>query len=216
MPRETDHLLGITKAARLLGVHPLTLRSWAEKGHIPHYRTPGGHRRFHRKDLDRFLATMNQSQSTMAFVSVAHQAVQNAIATLPRQEETVGPASPVWRSEMSVQQRDAMRSIGRKLLGLVIQYTAGNADEAVLSNGREIGASYGLFSRQKGMSVSETVATFNFFRDTIIDVTFESPSDAVDIDASSPQLYRRLNHFMSEVLLATVQAFEEPPSEIEG
>lgn len=199
-------LLGITKAANILGIHPLTLRNWADQGHIPFYRTPGGHRRFRRSDLIVFLEQMNQGTHTSALVTVAQRAVQQAIATLPRQPSTV--LNPSWRGDMSEKQLDTMRSVGRNLLGLVIQYAAGNADEAILHRGRQIGTVYGKFARDKHMSISETVATFNFFRDTIIEVTFEASANEADVEAANPQLYRRLNHFMNEVLLATVEAAE--------
>ncbi|MFQ5610734.1 MAG: helix-turn-helix domain-containing protein, partial [Anaerolineae bacterium] len=203
---DTEKLLGITKAARLLGVHPLTLRSWADKGHIAFLRTPGGHRRFRRGDLTAFLAKMEQGQPETTLTHIAQQAVQRAIAALPDQPSEA--SSLAWQARMSDKQRGTMRTVGQKLLGLVIQYVAGDAAGIVLDKGRAIGYTYGKFARQNGLSMSETVATFNFFRDTIIETTFEMPANAVDIDASNPQLYRRLNHFFNEVLLATVQAAE--------
>ena len=38
--------VSLRQAAELLGVHPATVRSWADKGELPSRRTPGGHRRF--------------------------------------------------------------------------------------------------------------------------------------------------------------------------
>lgn len=46
--------LSTTSAARLLGVHPDTLREWADEGKVPSWRTPGGHRRFRVDDLETF------------------------------------------------------------------------------------------------------------------------------------------------------------------
>src|SRR5690554_3686476 len=43
--------LTLTQAAELLGVHPSTLRRWANAGKVPVHLTPGGHRRFRRKEL---------------------------------------------------------------------------------------------------------------------------------------------------------------------
>ena len=47
--------LTTTEAAELLGVHPDTLRGWADEGKIPVWRTPGGQRRFQRSDLENML-----------------------------------------------------------------------------------------------------------------------------------------------------------------
>lgn len=47
-------LIGITKAAGVLGVHPNTLRKWTDDGIVPHVRLPSGYRRFRTDDLERF------------------------------------------------------------------------------------------------------------------------------------------------------------------
>jgi len=49
-------LLSVSAAARMLGVSPSSLRAWAAAGRVPHVRTPGGHRRFQREELVRWLA----------------------------------------------------------------------------------------------------------------------------------------------------------------
>lgn len=49
-------LLSVSAAARMLGVSPSSLRAWAAAGRVPHVRTPGGHRRFERDQLVRWLS----------------------------------------------------------------------------------------------------------------------------------------------------------------
>jgi excisionase family DNA binding protein len=49
------NLLSVSAAARMLGVSPSSLRAWAAAGRVPHVRTPGGHRRFPREELVRWL-----------------------------------------------------------------------------------------------------------------------------------------------------------------
>jgi diguanylate cyclase (GGDEF)-like protein len=47
----------VTKAARLLGVHPNTIRAWSDAGRLRYYRiNPRGDRRYRLGDLQRFLA----------------------------------------------------------------------------------------------------------------------------------------------------------------
>ncbi|MGZ8501782.1 MAG: GAF domain-containing protein, partial [Candidatus Limnocylindrales bacterium] len=46
----------MTKAARLLGVHPNTIRAWSDQGRLRYYRiNPRGDRRYRLGDLERFL-----------------------------------------------------------------------------------------------------------------------------------------------------------------
>ncbi len=195
----------MAQASKLLGVHPRTLREWADRGHIAHVKTPGGHRRFPRDELERFVQRMEERAGGQSLAQAARKAIRAAI--------TGDPVSlPARRSMLPVQltdeQRTGMRAIGRQLVGLLIRYAAGETDEDVLAQARRLGTSYGRLCRRAGMSVSTTIATFNFVRDPIIKVTFDSLSETAGIDSSKPQLYRRLDRFFSEVLLATVLAVE--------
>jgi diguanylate cyclase (GGDEF)-like protein/excisionase family DNA binding protein len=56
-PRPTDATLSVTKAARLLGVHPNTVRTWSDAGRLRYYRINArGDRRYRLGDLQRFLS----------------------------------------------------------------------------------------------------------------------------------------------------------------
>jgi excisionase family DNA binding protein len=48
--------LTLGQAAKYLGVAQSTIRKWSDQGLLPAFYTPGGHRRFRRRDLDDFLA----------------------------------------------------------------------------------------------------------------------------------------------------------------
>ena len=57
-PRPIDATLSVTKAARLLGVHPNTVRTWSDAGRLRYYRINArGDRRYRLGDLQRFLAS---------------------------------------------------------------------------------------------------------------------------------------------------------------
>jgi excisionase family DNA binding protein len=47
-----DKIFSISEAAEYLGVSALTLRKWEAQAKIRAFRTPGGHRRFRKSDLD--------------------------------------------------------------------------------------------------------------------------------------------------------------------
>jgi len=57
---QMDEMLTVREVARLLHVHPNTLRRWSNNGRIRAYRiTPRGDRRFKREEIARFLAEVN-------------------------------------------------------------------------------------------------------------------------------------------------------------
>jgi excisionase family DNA binding protein len=45
-------LLTISQAAEMLGMNQKTLRSWADKGLVPHTRLPSGYRRFSLEEVE--------------------------------------------------------------------------------------------------------------------------------------------------------------------
>src|SRR5919201_3229904 len=49
--------LTLGQAAKYLGVAQSTIRKWSDQGRVPAFYTPGGHRRYRRADLDKFLET---------------------------------------------------------------------------------------------------------------------------------------------------------------
>ena len=42
-----EEWLSLREAAEMLGMHPATVRLWADRNELPSRRTNGGHRRFH-------------------------------------------------------------------------------------------------------------------------------------------------------------------------
>ena len=53
--------LTLGQAAKYLGVAQSTLRKWTDGGRVPAFKTPGGHRRYRRRDLDSFLEHSGQT-----------------------------------------------------------------------------------------------------------------------------------------------------------
>ncbi len=44
-----------SQVADLFGVSVVTVAAWSDAGLLPHFRTPGGQRRFRKGDVERFL-----------------------------------------------------------------------------------------------------------------------------------------------------------------
>ena len=57
LPTTEPDWLTLGQAAKYLGVAQSTIRKWSDQGRVPAFYTPGGHRRYRRADLDRFLAS---------------------------------------------------------------------------------------------------------------------------------------------------------------
>jgi excisionase family DNA binding protein len=57
--------LTLGQAAKYLGVAQSTMRKWSDLGRVSAFYTPGGHRRYRRADLDRFLDRSGPGTSAM-------------------------------------------------------------------------------------------------------------------------------------------------------
>ena len=55
VPTSDPDWLTLGQAAKYLGVAQSTIRKWSDQGRVPAFYTPGGHRRYRRRDLDIFL-----------------------------------------------------------------------------------------------------------------------------------------------------------------
>ena len=203
-------LLTIGQAAELLGVHPLTIRNWSEKGTIRYRRTPGGHRRYRLQDLQRALAAPQNDPATAAAIAeLARSAVREALAGAQRPAVGALPSGSSvvhgLRAALSDNQRRSMTHLGRELLGLLIRYAVAATDgagatdvprEDALRRGRQLGASYGRAATRLGLAPADVVATFNFFQETVVQALVEC--EALD--------YSRLSRLFGVALLAAVTA----------
>ena len=55
-PTAVSEPLSSGAVARIFGVDRKTVARWADTGKLASFKTPGGQRRFHRADVDEFLA----------------------------------------------------------------------------------------------------------------------------------------------------------------
>jgi excisionase family DNA binding protein len=63
-PASEPDWLTLGQAAKYLGVAQSTIRKWSDVGRVPAFYTPGGHRRYRRRDLDSFLERSGPGGST--------------------------------------------------------------------------------------------------------------------------------------------------------
>jgi excisionase family DNA binding protein len=54
-PAAETEWLTLGQAAKFLGVAQSTIRKWSDQGRVPAFYTPGGHRRYRRRDLELFV-----------------------------------------------------------------------------------------------------------------------------------------------------------------
>ena len=198
--------LTLSDASDFLGVHYTTLRTWADKGDIPVFRTPGGHRRFSVADLRRFLA--DRVGNDVASDSTAIMAV--AIGRVREQIEQISPQESAWLQTGDDVTRDVRRERGHQLFRLALAYVMKQAQrERILGEGRTLGFEYGLEAANIGMSLATTGRAVQFFRRQLEEAVRSSDDG---LDADDVRIRQLLNHFLDEVLYAVLDGYENGPT----
>jgi excisionase family DNA binding protein len=113
----TRDWLSLGPASRLLGVDPDTLRRWADDGRIEVFTTPGGHRRFDRRSLERLAAARHPIRQPMGVLG----ATPERIARAYRRSYRTGLADD-QRRVLEAHDRDAFRQDGRLLVDALLAH----------------------------------------------------------------------------------------------
>ena len=88
-PRPGDATLSVTKAARVLGVHPNTVRAWSDAGRLRYYRiNDRGDRRYRQADLQRFLAAAASGAPAHELDASGSRLVRRGAADAPMLTDT--------------------------------------------------------------------------------------------------------------------------------
>jgi excisionase family DNA binding protein len=197
--------LSLSAAAALLGVHPSTLRMWADRGDLPAHRTPGKHRRFRRADIEAWAATRNEARPSTGQVIVQH-----ALGHTRLQMAEGRLNNTAWYQRLDETRKLEFRDAGRRLLNVLMRYLGEEDDPApLMAEGRAIGCEYERLGRAAGLSLTEKVNSFLYFRDFLYDSVLDVYQASGQRAAREwAEMHRRIAAFTNTVLLALVEAHE--------
>lgn len=164
--------LSLKDACRLLDVSDTTLRQWADAGHLRVYRTPGGHRRFLRSDVESLTGASRptpeqgrgQNGEAPALRRIRRRLSQDSVHQQP------------WFQGIEPEGHDRMRLFGRRLLSLLMQESGPRRRrQELLDEARLLGQEYGSEMSERNVALTDTVEAFVFFRTMVLDT---APADS--------------------------------------
>ncbi|MCB8926869.1 MAG: excisionase family DNA-binding protein [Ardenticatenaceae bacterium] len=204
---ETEQWLSLSKASEFLGVHSTTLRRWADNGQIAFMMTPGGHRRFSLGDLQQFSTERRQAQMPASFEQMwAEKALTQTRQAISAHKDAH------WLAGYDDEMREQHRLLGRRLMGLTLQYISDpETNGTLLKQAEEIGAQYGRLARQTNLPLTEALQATLLFRDMLVDTAFQLPNSVNIKPEANLRLMRRINELLNVVHLAIAQAYEGQP-----
>ena len=197
--------LSLQEASDMLGVHPSTLRQWADSGKIPTVRTPGGHRRFAESDVRALLEPEPLQPSGVQLL------MQSALGRTRLDVSGGRLSEQSWYQRFDESDKAEHREMGHQLLSMVTQYLTQPSDrEAILQEARSLGRSYGEHSLVRKLTLTEAVRAFLYFHDVLTDGVIQmsdTMGQKVSIDLIST--YQQINIFTDEVMLAMLEVYEK-------
>jgi excisionase family DNA binding protein len=204
MPEPSD-LLSLKEAAGLLGVHPATLRRWADQGDVLVMVTPGGHRRFPRTEVERLKGIEAHAEDEERLA--AHLAARALARTRERLPEQAGAG---WVAGFDAGERREKRETGRRLMALLRASLAAEDGEqgAILEEVRAIGRLYADDARTHGIGLPDVLRAVTFFRDQTVETALADDGAAPADRQAGRRFLQRVNAFFNAVLLAVAEAFD--------
>lgn len=201
--------ISLGEAAKLLGVHPTTVRNWADQGDLPFRRTPGRHRRFSREVILQWAAE-NKTPSSIPSSQNPQLLVEAALGHTRFGVDETDFSQIGWYGKMSQTGIEQMRKAGRMLLeGLMrhLQDTTHENDE--LSDARRIGQHYAEILKSENLSLAEAIRGFTYFNDFLIESTVNMMAPNMSSMPSEwSDLLRQINAFTNEVLVEMTAHYE--------
>jgi len=195
--------LSLSEVARMLGVHPSTVRSWSNQGGFPVHRTQGGHRRYLRSEVELWMQSQRSGGANEQDLMV-----QKALKTTRLQISEGRLSSEAWYAKLNeearVQYRQSSRTLLQGLLGSLVSDEANAQAEA-----HALGYEYATRGRRFGMSVADSVKAFLFFRNVLTE-SMLSVYEAASV--RNPQawsdMFRKVNAFTDQILAALLETYE--------
>ena len=190
---EKSQWLSLRDACRLLDVSNTTLRQWADNGYLRVYRTPGGHRRFLRDDVESFANSPGQAREQGRGDAIEGSALRKIRRNLNRNDVLQQP----WYQSVEEEGKVRMRLFGRRLLSLLLQETGPRRRrQELLVEAHLLGREYGTEMSERGVTLKDTIEAFVFFRTMVLDST-------------NPSSWSRIIEAADRVLVGLADSYEE-------
>jgi excisionase family DNA binding protein len=201
----TDDWLSLSNAAKLLGVHPSTVRLWSDKGAIPVHKTQGGHRRYKRSELLLWAETNSKSRSE----AIEPEGMMNEVVKNVRMHISEGHLeAESWYQKLDEEARTQYRMGARSLFQGLMTYVSTNGKEAE-SEAYAIGYEYASRARRYNLSYVDAAKAFLFFRDTLVESVIKVYGEANVPAKRATEMYTKIHTFTDDILISLLETYRK-------
>jgi excisionase family DNA binding protein len=201
--------LSLGPASRIVGVDPDTLRRWADDGRVDAYVTPGGHRRFDRKELERMAAMRRSAPRPLSSLGASPERMTRAY----RRSYTVDtPARQIAADDVDARER--YRQDGRRLVEALLANLDADARDAATRARHEAEAAALVDDLARrlaanGTSLTEAVGLFVASRRPFLDELTRLGRRRAFDPAHLSALFEAASGLLDRLLLRLIETYQE-------
>lgn len=199
----TDEWLTLSDAAKLLGVHPSTVRLWSDKGALPVHKTQGGHRRYKRGEILLWAETNSKS----GYEAIEPEGMMQEVVKNVRMQISEGRLQEEsWYQKLDEEARVQYRMSARSLFQGLMNYMATNGEGAA-NEAYAIGYEYASRARRYQLSYVDAAKAFLFFRDTLMESFIKVYTEANIPSRKATEMYRKMHTFTDDILISLLDTY---------
>jgi len=200
-----EPLVSIGEASKILGVSEAALRQWTDEGKIKAFITPGGHRRYARTELKKFVASHAKTLGIKDLVIELEDTIQQHREIARRSLRTTS-----WYSNLSKESQAHLAELGRRLLNLTTRYiTEPSKREETIKLTRDVGRTHGEMLAKLGLPLTDSVEAFILHRDPIMNAAAHLLKKREAVTGRVVEAIPLVAHLMDEALVALVAAHQQ-------
>ena len=202
---DQEPLITIREASRTMGVSEAALRQWTDEGKVKAFITPGGHRRYSRTELKKFMSSQQKRLGIKDLVIELEDTVQ-----LHREiSRTTLNTIPLY-NKLGRESQKHLANLGRSLLDLIIRYITEPAKRGeTIQLARDVGYSHGETLAKLGLPLTDSVEAFILHRDPIMRAATHLMRKREASTGRVVEAIPLVAHVMDEALVALVAAHQQ-------
>ena len=207
-----ESLVSISEASQLLGVSEAALRQWTDEGRVKAFITPGGHRRYSRAELKKFVNSHPKMHGIKELVAELEDTAQ-----LHREIARTSLTATSWYVNISEESQERLTSLSRHLLNMIIKYiTEPSKREETLKLARDIGRGFGETLAELGLPLTDSVEAFIVHRDPVMNAATHLLKKKEAFTGRVVEAIPLVAHVMDEALVSLVAAHQQQRNRIQS
>jgi excisionase family DNA binding protein len=200
-----ESLVPISEAAGILGVSEVSLRQWTDEGRIKAFITPGGHRRYSKTELRKFMSSRQRAIGVKDLITEIE-------ATIELHSE-IGRTSLItkdWYGRLSREEKLGLAHLGRDMLNVIIRHiNEPTKREQTLELAHDVGREHGRTLAGLGLPLTDSVEAFILHRDPIMKTIANLLKKKEARSSRVAEAIPLMAHIMDETLLSLVAAHQQ-------